>query len=219
MPFVAVPKAWTESTNGEISGKVMFLDIQKEEDFAKYKGKLKGAIVAVKPGGNQDPTFEADALRYTEEQLNDLAKPRANRPRRTFTPEQLAAFRARRALRGKIRTFLKDEGVALIINGVRGRHGTLFTSSPREWRKDSPKGIAEFEMMPEHANLMSRLIENGVEVEVEAEIKTSFRTNDLNGYNVIAEIEGSDRKLKSEVVMLGGHLDSWHGATLSLIHI
>ena len=213
MAFVAVPKAWTESTNGEISGKVMFLDVKTEEDFAKYKGKLKGAIVAIKPSGNQDPTFKADALRYTEEELKDMANPEVASTRRRYTPEQMAAFRARRALQGKIKDFLKEEGVALIINGVRGSHGTLFTSSPKEWKKDTPKGVAELEMMPEHANLMARLFENGVEVEIEAEVRTSFRTEDLNGYNVIAEIEGSDPTLKSEVVMLGGHLDSWHGAT------
>ena len=212
MSFVAVPKAWTESTNGEISGKVMFLDIKTEEDFVKYKGKLKGAIVAIKPTRGSEPTFEADALRYTEEELDAMSKP-STRSRRSWSPEQLAAFRARRALRGKIKTFLKEEGISLIINGVSGRHGTLFTSSPREWRKDTPVGIAELEMMPEHVNLMARLFENGVEVEIEAEVKTSFRTDDLNGYNVIAEIEGSDPTFKSEVVMLGGHLDSWHGAT------
>lgn len=214
MPFVAVPKAWTESTSGEVFGKVIFLDITKEEDFANYKGKLSGAIVAVKPNGSQAPTFEADALRYTEEELDAISgPPEARTGGSRFTPEQIAAFRARRALRGKINTFLKEEGVALVINGTNGRHGTLFTSSPRDYIKDTPKGISELEMMPEHVNLMARLFENGVEVEVEAEVRTSFNTENLDGYNVIAEIEGSDPNLKSEVVMLGGHLDSWHGAT------
>ena len=67
MPFIAIPKAWTESTDGEISGKVIFLDIKTEEDFAKYKGKLKGAIVGIKPNGSQAPTFQPDARRYTAE--------------------------------------------------------------------------------------------------------------------------------------------------------
>ena len=212
MPLIAVPKAWTESTNGVVNGKVLFLNIDSEEDFEKYKGKLKGAIIAVKPRGNQDPTFEADALRYTEEELADLAKPNTN-TRRRFTPEQIAAFRARRALNQKLNVFLKEEGAALIINGTNGRHGTLFTSSPRGYIKDTPEGISELEMTPEHVNLMARLAENDVEVEIEAEVETTFNTQDLQGYNVIAEIEGSDKKLKSEVVMLGGHLDSWHGAT------
>lgn len=213
MPFIAVPKAWTESTNGEVSGKVVFLDIKTEEDFEKYKGKLSGAIVAIKSTNNQGPTFEADALRYTEEELNDLIGPPNNNGGSRFTPEQIAEFRARFALRRKMAPFLKEEGVALVINGVNGRHGTLFTSSPRDYAKDASKGISEFEMAPEHINLMARLAENGVEVELEAEIKASFKTDDYKGYNVIAEIEGSDPNLKEEVVMLGGHLDSWHGGT------
>ena len=213
MPFIAVPKAWTESTKGEISGKVIFLNIEKEEDFANYKGKLKGAIVGVKPNrGNQDPTFKADALRYTEEELKEMEAPReTNRSR--WTPEELAKFRAQREFNQKINAFLLEEGVGLIITGTSGMHGTLFTSSPRAYLKDTPEGLSEFEMAPEHLNLMARLFENNVEVEIEAEIETTYNYDDLQGYNVIAEIPGTDDKLKSEIVMLGGHLDSWHGAT------
>lgn len=119
----------------------------------------------------------------------------------------------RRELTQKISTFLIEQGVALNIVGKNGRHGTLFTSGGRGYLKDAPKSISELEMVPEHANLMARLIENGVEVEIEAEVKTSFNSDSLNGYNVIAEIPGTDKNLKAEVVMLGAHLDSWHGAT------
>ena len=213
MPFIAVPKAWTDSTNGEVSGSIVFVDIKSEEDFANYKGQLQGAIVAFKPSyGNQDPTFKADALRFTEEELKKMEEPSTNE-RHSYTPEQIAAWRARRAFSGTINTFLKEEGVALILKGTSGKHGTLFTSSPNGYLKDTPQGITELEVAAEHVNLMARLIENNVEVEVEAEVKTSYNTKDLTGYNVIAEIEGSDENLKSEVVMLGGHLDSWHGAT------
>ncbi len=213
MPFIAIPKAWTESTKGEVSGKVIFLDIKTEEDFAKYKGKLKGAIIAIKPSGTQEPTFEADAVRYTAEQLHGMEHPA---PRAggngNYTPEMLTQLRAARALGQKINEFIAEEGAALIIKGVNGRHGTLFTSSPRGYLKDTPEGIPELETAPENVNLMARLSENGVEVEVEAEVKTRYRNEDLQGYNVIAEIPGSDPSLKSEIVMLGGHLDSWHGA-------
>lgn len=211
MPFIAVPKAWTESTKGQITGKVVFLDIKTEEDFAKYKGKLKDVVIALKPTGEQNPTFKADALRYTEEELKEMEEPRSNK--RRYTDEQIKTRRARRALNSKLSAFLAEEGAALIIKGTNGKHGTLFTSSPRGYLKDTPKGISELEMAPEYVNLMTRLIENGVEVEIEAEVKTTFNENDLQGYNVIAEIPGSDENLKSEIVMLGGHLDSWHGAT------
>lgn len=210
MPFIAVPKAWTEGTDGEVAGKVVFAEIYDEEDFEKYRGKLKGAIVAFKPRGDQAPTFEADAVRFSPERLKEMEEPRSGS---RFTPEEIAAFRKRRAFSQTLNTFLTEEGVALAIKGVNGKHGTLFTSSPRGYIKDTPAGVSELEMAPEHVNLMARLVENGVDVEIEAEVKTTFDNSDLQGYNVIAEIPGSDRKLKSEVVMLGGHLDSWHGAT------
>ncbi|TXE12152.1 M20/M25/M40 family metallo-hydrolase [Algoriphagus aquimarinus] len=211
MPFIAIPKAWTESTKGEVSGKVVFVDIKTEEDFAKYKGKLKGAIVAIKPSGTQEPTFEADAERYTAEQLHGMEHP-APRGSSGITPDRMAELRAARALSQKINEFIIAEGPALIVKGVNGRHGTLFTSSPRDYVKGTPVGIPELETAPENVNLMARLSENGVEVELEAEVKTRYRNDDLQGYNVIAEIPGSDPMLKSEIVMLGGHLDSWHGA-------
>lgn len=211
MPFIAVPKAWTGSTEGAVSGKVQFVEINSEEDFEEYRGKLKGAIVAFKPRGDQSPTFEADALRYTEEELNEMTEPRAESS--GWTPEQIAAWRQRRAFSETLNTFLTEEGVALIIKGVNGRHGTLFTSSPQGYKVDIPIGAAELEMAPEHVNLMARLVENDVEVAVEAEVKTTFNEEDIQGYNVLAEIPGTDKKLKDEIVMLGGHLDSWHGGT------
>lgn len=217
MSFVAVPRAWTEGTNGPISGKVMMVDINTEADFAKYKGKLKGAIVLVKATGSQAPTFEADATRFSNEALNKMEKPAAPRAGRNNNNDDMEARRAawmkRRALTQKIAAFLIDEGVALQLTGKNGRHGTLFTSGGRGYLKDAPKSLSELEMVPEHANLMARLIENGVEVEIEAEVKTSFNNKNLNGYNVVAEIPGTDKNLKAEVVMLGAHLDSWHGAT------
>ncbi len=214
MPFVAVPKAWTGSTDGAINGKVVFLDITSQEDFDKYRGKLRGAIVAIKPFGSQDPTFKADALRFTEQELKDMEAPASNASwRNSYTPEQIAAYRLRRKLGGKLNAFFVEEGVGLIIKGTRGKHGTLFTGNSNGYKKDTPIAISELETVPEYVNLMARLDANGVEVEIEAEVKTTFDETDLQGSNVIAEIPGSDKNLKDEIVMLGGHLDSWHGAT------
>jgi Zn-dependent M28 family amino/carboxypeptidase len=60
---------------------------------------------------------------------------------------------------------------------------------------------------------LQRLANAGIPVELEAEVKTRFFSGDTKGYNVLAEIPGTDPSLKEEVVMLGGHLDSWQGAT------
>jgi Zn-dependent M28 family amino/carboxypeptidase len=69
------------------------------------------------------------------------------------------------------------------------------------------------EIAPEHYNRIVRLASKGETVVVEADTKTRFLEDDLKGYNVVAEIEGSDPNLKGEVVMLGAHLDSWFAGT------
>ena len=215
MPFIAIPKAWTGSTDGEILGKVVFVDIQSEADFAAYKGKLKGAIIAMKPSGDQAPTFKPDAVRFSKEELDEMASPaeKSSSMSEEDMQKRRAQWMARRELSQKINTFIAEEGVALILRGANGLEGTLFTSGGRAYAKDAEEEISTLEVAPEYINLIGRLTENGTEVTVEAEVTTAFKEDDFNGYNVIAEIPGTDKKLKSEVVMLGGHLDSWHGAT------
>jgi Zn-dependent M28 family amino/carboxypeptidase len=65
----------------------------------------------------------------------------------------------------------------------------------------------------EHYNRMVRMIQAGERVKIEANIAVEWQDQDLNGYNTVAEIPGTDPKLKDEIVMLGGHLDSWHSGT------
>ncbi len=213
MPFIAIPKAWTGSTNGAVSGEVILLKVEKEEDLDQYKGKLTGKIVLFPSSYDASSTFEADGNRYTDEELKELEKyPTGGAPSR-YTPELIAQYRARRALQNKISEFLISENAAVIISGKNGRHGTFFTSNGAPYQKDATVAGAEFEMATEHTNLMERILEKGIPVKLEAEIKTTFFEDDLQGYNVIAEIQGTDKKLKEEVVMLGGHLDSWHAGT------
>ncbi|MEM6831180.1 MAG: M20/M25/M40 family metallo-hydrolase, partial [Bacteroidota bacterium] len=73
--------------------------------------------------------------------------------------------------------------------------------------------IPELEVAPEHINHIVRLLEAGIPVEIEAQTQTRFYDKDMDEYNVIAEIPGTDPELKDEIVMLGAHLDSWHAAT------
>ncbi len=213
MPFIAIPKAWTKGTNGLVRGEVVVADIKTEEDFGKYEGKLKGKIVLIPSDYDATATFDADGNRYTDEELKEMEKYTSVSRYGRYTPEQIAKYRQARALRVKISAFFIDQKPALIITARRGKHGTVFTSNGASYKADAPSAVAEFEMVPEHANMMARLLAKGVKVELEAEVKTKFQDKDLTGYNVIGEIPGSDPSLKEEVVMLGGHLDSWHGST------
>ncbi len=210
-PISGTPKAWTGGTNGPISGDVTLLALENEEDFKKFEGKIAGKIVLIKSTANTHPTFEPDASRMTDKELEELSKQPIGSSSR-YTPEMIAQYMARRAFSRKVDEFLKNENAKLVIRGRSGKHGTYFTSNGASYSVDATPAIAELETAPEHADLMARLIENGIPVKVEADIKTSF-TSDPASYNVVAEIPGTDKDLKAELVMLGGHLDSWHAAT------
>jgi len=133
--------------------------------------------------------------------------------------------------------FFVDEGAAVLVDPGRGDGGTIFVSaatvpqpfSPdgagqgaasanaprrfRPWDKDAPKDGAQVAMAVEHYNRVVRMIQAGERVKMEVELAVEWQEKDLNGYNTIAEIPGSDPNLKHEIVMLGGHMDSWHGGT------
>ncbi|MCA6078406.1 M20/M25/M40 family metallo-hydrolase [Fulvivirga sedimenti] len=213
MPFIAVPKAWTGSTSGLVSGEVMLVDIQTEEDLEKYRGKLNGKIVLVADDYDVTATFEADGNRYTDEELKEMEKyPSQNGGSGDYSA-RYARYRAMREFRNKVNDFMASENAALIISARRGRHGTFFTSNGASYAPGSEVATAEFEMAPEYTNMMKRLLAKGIPVKLEAEIRTSFYEDDIKGYNVIGEIPGTDKNLKDEVVMIGGHLDSWHAGT------
>ncbi len=213
MPFIAIPKAWTGSTPGLISGDVAVVELNNESDFARYTGKLKGKIVLVK-GEDFDagPTFKPDAVRLTHEDLDKLTNSETFGGQR-FSPEMLERYRLMRNFRTKVDSFLKAEAIQLELIRRNGRHGTLFTSNGASFQAGTPDPGPAFELSNEHAGLLQRLKNSGMEVKVEADVKTRFFKEKTKAANVIAEIPGSDRKLADEIVMLGAHLDSWHGAT------
>ncbi len=213
MPLIGIPKAWTAGTSGAVKGEVVVINIQNEEDLKKYaNGKLEGKIVLLKGTADTDPTFKADATRYTTEDLDKMTN---SQPfgQGNFTPEQLERLRTARSFRVKIDSAMKTQKIKLELSGRNGRHGTFFTSNGASYKGDSPIAGPAFEMAPEHAGLITRLVEDGIPVTIEAESATTFYDKKLTTGNVIAEIPGTDPKLKDEVVMLGGHLDSWHSAT------
>lgn len=211
LQLICTPKAWTGGTDGSVNGEVTLMSIDKEEDIKQYEGKIAGKIVLVKSSATTEPSFEADASRMTDEELEKLAKQPMGASSR-YSPELIAQYMARRALSRKVDEFLKTEKAQLVIKGTRGKHGTFFTSNGASYSVDATPAIAEVETAPEHADLMARLIKGGVPVKIEAEIKTTFYSNP-ESYNVVGEIPGTDKDLKAELVMLGGHLDSWHAAT------
>ncbi|MES2378549.1 MAG: M20/M25/M40 family metallo-hydrolase [Bacteroidota bacterium] len=218
--IIAIPKAWTPGTNGLIKGDVVVIKIDTITDIDKYKGKLKGKIVMTDVKGNLENTFRSDASRLTDSALTAMANatpvaPGAGGPRRggqggPFTPGRIQALLA---LRTAITNLYVSEGVGLVLSQARGTDGTVFTTNGASYADTAHTVAPELETSGEDYQRILRLSKAGIKVQLEADIKTEFFTNDLQGYDVVGEIEGTDPKLKDQLVIIGGHLDSWHAAT------
>jgi len=219
-PMIAIPRAWTGSTPGKtiMSSDVILIKAKDSTElYQNYAGKIKDKIVMVYSSATLQPSFEADGNRFTDEQLDKMVKAEPQTSpggRRNFTPEQLAALQQQRALARQMSDFYKNEKPALVLSmSANGNDGTLFVSGGGSSVKDAENNYAYVMLSSDDYLRVQRLVDAGEKVVMEADVKTKFFDKDIKGYNVIAEILGTDPKLKNEIVMLGGHLDSWQGAT------
>lgn len=242
IPVIAYPKAWSPSTNGTVTAEVVNLDINSDADFAKYKGQLRGKIVLVSRSRDLKANFEAAASRLTDDELSKLSsaadpnEPRPARPpqNRQPSPQQMERMQ-RFMLQLKAANFLLDEGAAVIVDSSgNGSGGTVFVqgatvaqsvpADPAQIfrgrnRLQPYQKEAEAKMLPqmtvatEDYNRLLRMIQSGVKPQMAVNITAKYYDDDPMGYNTVAEIPGSDPTLKEQLVMLGGHLDSWQAGT------
>lgn len=217
-PIIAIPRAWTGGTPGKkiMSGEVLLINVKDSAElYQNYTGKIKGRIVMYYSTDTLHPSFSADGERYADSSLETMANakpPESSREQRNFTPN--ATMRQRQMLARQLNDFYKQEKPAMVLsmNG-RGNDGTVFVQNGGSYAKDAENNYAWVMLSSDDFLRIQRLVMAGQKVELEADVKTRFYTNDIKGYNVIAEIPGADPVLKDEIVMIGGHLDSWHGAT------
>lgn len=207
--FACNPVAWTGSTTGLVKGEVLILDVKTDADLEKYRGKLTGKIVMMPSVSTYAISFDPLASRLTNDQLKELAMATStvpsNRPNFDFT-----AFQAQRALRTKINEMLIAEKAAVILNNS-GIYN-IPRSNGANYVAGTSQPIAELNLPNEDFARMERLLRHQVPVEMEIDIQNRFFDSPVVN-NVIGEIPGTDKNLKAEVVMLGAHIDSWHGGT------
>jgi len=223
-PITAFPKTWTKGTNGLQNAEVILVTLKDSTDLEKYRGKLGGKIVIIDRTDTLRQSFNADAKRHTDEDLDKMAKAQPQQPRgpQAQTPDtaqqrRLQQFRnqggaAQLANRFKDQA-MKENAVAILSYTARGKDGTLFVQGGGAYSGTSPENFLDIVIGMEDYMMIKRMLQAGMPVKLEMDVKTAFTNPDLKGYNVIAEIKGSDPKLKDEIVMLGGHLDSWHSGT------
>ncbi len=214
-PLIAFPKAWCEGTNGLQNAGVVVIDARDSAGLEAFKGKLKGKVVLLPRTDTLKQSFAPDATRFTDEDLKKMAdfKPAApgaqGSPRGNFGGQRGPALNPNR-----LKEFAKAEGaIAIFSANPRGKDGTLFVSGGGSYAANAPANFLDIVLAYEDYMTLYRLAAARIPVTLEMDVKTKFLTNDIRGYNVIAELKGSDKNLKEEVVMIGGHLDSWHAST------
>jgi len=212
MPLIAYPKAWTPGTNGVVKGEAVLLNVKTAQDLEKYKGKIKGAIVLTQLEQPAELKFAPDATRLTEQDLKDLIlapDPGAKSRFADRMPEMLA----RQQLQTAVNKFAKDEGAAVLLEGSKGTEGTVFVAAGSSQMVGASPVPPALVVSVEQYNRMVRILQKNIPVALEIEIQAEFHDDDLQGYNIVAEFPGTDKKLKDEIVMLGGHFDTWHSGT------
>jgi len=246
--LAAVPLAWSKSTNGPVSGDVIYAPLggprrvydpkkyqaQIEEWENKHKGALRGKIVLLTMQQKIAPADKPGFVRYSDAELADLA--RAQEPSLkthvdlahlqvpddpTDAREYIMSlpsdvqdqyFDARDAVRAKLNQFLIDEGVlAVITTDQRAHTGKLFAEQAGGYDPKFPLAPPTFVLTAEQYNRLARLVEKNIPEKVTVDLKAETNDTPVDSFNIIGEIPGGAKK--DEVVMIGGHFDSWHSAT------
>ncbi len=193
MPLIGYPEAWSASTPGEITATPVFLGNKSQADIEKMKGQLKGAIVMNQP---LQTYFE----RADRKQPTSFDEPVAiGQPRAPQGSQPMITGAA-------MNKILFESGAGVVLRPNRAEHGTMFVLG----RDNGDAAMPSMVLSAEHYNMIVRMLEMGVKVKLRVNIQARFLTEDKNGYNVIAELPGTD--LKDEVVMIGAHVDSWHSS-------
>jgi carboxypeptidase Q len=219
--FIARAGPWSPPTNGAIRGDAVWVDIEEDKDFEQYKGKLAGKIVLLGKMREVKPIDKALFKRLGDGDLKEIAEYPLKEDEDGHGWQD---YLKRLQFREKVGQFFADEHVAGALvpsragrgGGVSG--GTMFVDSGATfgffaYRREHAKPVPVAAMAIEHYGRVYRLLKAKVPVQIEMNLETRFTGDHEHGFDTIAEIPGTDPTLKDEVVMVGGHLDSWASGT------
>ena len=218
--LVAEALAWTPGTNGTVTAQTMQITVPArptKETLAKFfddhRAQVKGKIVMVGAPAVVPVTIlpplkrrEDNDVRAQYDPVNPSAGgfPGGGPPARP-DPSVLSANQ----MAEQLDQFLVSAGAAARVNDAGREHGQIRAFNNRTF--DVAKAVPTVVMRNEDYGRLSRVMADGRSVELEINIVNRSYPEGATAYNVIAEIPGSDKA--QEVVMLGGHIDSWHAAT------
>ena len=211
LPLVGYADGWSAATSGEVVATPVFIGGKTPDEAAAMRAQLKGAIVFVQPKITNfvrkdrpqpsDPNYVPLSAAYATS-VGRSMQPAPATP--VETPQQRAQRQAQ---------LLRESGAAVMVRPSDGEHGTVFVTG----RDAGPGAVPQITLSGEHYNMIVQMLEANLPVKLRVNVQSTFYDNEGgNTYNVLAELPGSDPAIGDEVVMIGGHLDSWHtgvGAT------
>ncbi|HWR50795.1 MAG TPA: M20/M25/M40 family metallo-hydrolase [Bryobacteraceae bacterium] len=218
MSLIALPLAWAPGTNGPVTGEAMLVQVSSVEDAVKLKGQLKGKWILYQPARELALPLEPFAKRYTDAELaaqEQAPEPGAagfgrGGPRQPGQPNPMQQYMTQRQIQRKLMEVVKEDGaLGVITPSSRGEGGTLF-HGPAGSRTDTENPPVNVALVSEQYNRLVRLLEKKITVKLEVDVAAEMHEKQ-DGFNVIANLPGG--KKKDEVIIIGGHLDSWHGGT------
>lgn len=217
--------AWTPGTNGTVTGPAVHLVLPDaptaaalDAYFASVEGRVRNAMVLVGPARSVPVAFEPPTMRRSDEQVRALYDPargatagrrgRAGRAGQGGRPAPDGRLTAAE-IATRVDQFLLANGARVRINDAARAHGQIAAFNGRAY--DITTTVPTVVMRNEDYGRITRILADGTAVELQFHIANTTHPEGRTAYNAIAEIPGGDRM--DEVVMLGGHLDSWHSAT------
>lgn len=195
-PLIGYPEAWTPSTNGEIVGTPVYVGDKTAEELESLRSRLRGSIVLTTPPQTQFITEDRVQPEAAAEGVTTGA-PRSYRARSVVSSREM-------------NTLLQESGAAVRLQPNQGQHGTIFVTGSRNTRDDEVPSVV---LASEHYNMLVRMLEAGADVRLRVSVQSRYYEDDTKGYNVLGVIPGTDPEVADEIVLIGGHLDSWHAAT------
>ncbi len=200
--LTAIPVAWTPGTNGTLTAPVIVAPMKRERDFEKWRGKLSGKVVMLTLPGTGDEPGEPDFKRLSGDDLAKLDK--FQQPR--YDPEAADRRLKRLDFAKKLDAFLKSEG-AVATATMAYRDGKLVSGEGYLFGLGDTPALPGVQIAAEDYRRLARLAKSGPAPTIEIQSDVRFDDSDIQAYNIIAEILGTDPK--AGYVMAGAHLDSW----------
>jgi hypothetical protein len=208
MRITGYPRAWSPALAAPLTGTPIVVEVKSKDDFEKYRGKLSGAIVMNGRPDAKDLGFQPEAARLTDEELRKQEGQLDPGSPKSFWDEE-EEFQKNLDKQREIYEFFAKEGIgALVIPSSISEDVRTDGFYDHVWHPTYPG----FVFSREHYGRIVRMLDRKQAVKLSLTLSVKM-VESVDGFNVIAEIPGTDPTLKSEVVMLGGHLDSWHSGT------